>query len=117
MSDRLLVGTRKGLFEFAWNGFALGALILGVLAGPARADIIFDFTGTCTLGCTGTATGKLTLSDTYVFGSPIDDSSFISFTYSSSDLVAIAVPPADPAGGLNADGTITDGGISIPADL
>jgi hypothetical protein len=45
---------------------AIAALFLSVgpfNAAPARADTVFDFSGVCDSGCTGTATGVLTLVD------------------------------------------------------
>jgi len=36
-------------------------------AVPARADVVFDFSGTCKTNCAGTSTGVLTLADSYVF--------------------------------------------------
>jgi hypothetical protein len=48
-------------------------------AAPARADVVFDFSGECSQGCSGTATGVLTLADSYIFGSEIADADFISF--------------------------------------
>ena len=47
---------------------AIAALFLSVgpfNAAPARADTVFDFSGICDAGCTGTATGVLTLVDFY----------------------------------------------------
>jgi hypothetical protein len=48
----------------------------------ARADV-YEWSGTCTLGCTGTATGLLTLTNG---ASPLsfDNSQFVSFGYHSS---------------------------------
>jgi PEP-CTERM motif len=74
---------------------------------PAHADVIFDFNGVCDFGCTGTATGILTLADSYAFGSDITTANFISFDYSSSHL-SFDIPSADAPsleGGLNADGS------------
>jgi hypothetical protein len=78
-------------------------------AATARADVIFDFSGICDLqGCSGMATGVLTLADSYVFGADITAADFISFDYSSSD-VNFEITSADAPsliGGLNADGSI-----------
>jgi hypothetical protein len=64
---------------------ALIAGTAGFGAGGARANIISDFTGTCTLNCTGTATGVLTLTNAYVPGTDITTADFVSFSYMSSD--------------------------------
>jgi len=58
------------------HGFrAIAALFLTAApfqAAPARADVIFDFSGTCDpQGCSGIATGVLTLADSYVFGADL----------------------------------------------
>jgi hypothetical protein len=56
-----------------------------LLAGPssAAASVVYDWQGTCTLGCTGTATGELTLTG----GTPttFTKSQFVSFEFTSSD--------------------------------
>ena len=59
-------------------------LALGLLAAPAQAVVVYQWSGECTNGCTGTATGLLTLSDTYVPGTTVSASEFISFLYTSS---------------------------------
>src|SRR5215471_15220103 len=60
-------------------------LLAAVLNGstPAAADIVYNWQGTCTLGCTGTATGILTLADG---ASPFNFtvSNFVSFQFTSS---------------------------------
>ena len=54
-------------------------------AVPSRADTVFDFSGVCDSGCTGTATGVLTLVDFFDDDNGmVDDATFISFEYSSS---------------------------------
>jgi hypothetical protein len=90
---------------------AVSALLLAVLVqeGPARANVVFDFNGVCATGCSGIATGVLTLVDSYKFGSDLTLAAFVSFQYSSSDM-SFDVPSPDDlvgvAGGLNADGSI-----------
>jgi PEP-CTERM motif-containing protein len=78
-------------------------------AAPARADVVFDFSGICgEFTCSGTATGVLTLADSYVFGADINAGNFISFDYSSSD-VNFEITSAEAQvllGGLNADGSL-----------
>ncbi len=51
----------------------------------AAGTITYVVTGTCSYGCSGTATGTLTLTD-YTPGSALDFSNFVSFHYQSSDL-------------------------------
>lgn len=49
-------------------------------AVPARADVVFDGSGICdVLGCSGIATGVLTLANSYVVGADINAADFISF--------------------------------------
>ena len=60
-------------------------LALGLLAAPAQAVVVYQWSGVCTNGCTGTATGVLTLSDTYVPGTDVSASQFISFSYNSNN--------------------------------
>jgi hypothetical protein len=83
-------------------------------AAPARADVVFDFSGDCDRGCTGTATGVLTLADSYTFGADITDADFISFQYSSSQL-KFDITRAGPTfgGGLNADGSLNAAGVLV----
>ena len=87
---------------------------LGVLpcTKAARADVIFDFSGTCTAGCSGTATGVLDLTDAYVFGSNITLADFVSFSYTSTTGSFKFLPANNPAfiGGLNADGSLNAAG-------
>ena len=81
---------------------------------PSRADVVFDFSGVCTSGCTGTATGVLTLADSYAFGTDIlfGWPDFISFAYSSSSSsFEIAAPDFNSDGGINADGSFNWQGI------
>ena len=72
-------------------------------AVPARANFIFDLSGTCGVGsgCTGAATGVLTLADSYVFGTATTTADFISFTYSSSSR-NYALSGGDPGINVNA---------------
>jgi hypothetical protein len=84
-------------------------------ADPARANIVFDFNGVCDTGCTGTATGVLTLADSYTFGSDLTLANFVSFHYSSSD-IGFDVPSPDGllfSGGLTADGSIVGPDLAI----
>lgn len=49
-----------------------------------NADVVYDFEAQCSNGCTGTATGVLTLRDSYVPGSQVTSADFISLSYTSS---------------------------------
>src|SRR5262245_23461338 len=70
-------------------GIAAACALLSapLFAGAARADVVFDFSGLCGANCSGTATGVLTLTNDYVFGSNITADNFVSFSYTSSDLI------------------------------
>ena len=108
---------------------ALAALALSTVlfqASAARANIVFDFSGECASGCTGTATGVLTLADSYTFGANLTVPDFISFTYASSDrdftiiqsdLVLKGWDGRPLYGGLNANGSLNAIGVFniIPA--
>jgi PEP-CTERM motif len=75
----------------------------------AKADKVFDFSGACSSGCSGTATGVLTLTDAYVYGSDIALSDFISMDYSSSHLNFDLTSLSSVQGGLNSDGSLVGG--------
>jgi hypothetical protein len=61
------------------------AVFIHLVAMPnARASVIYDWTGDCSSGCVGTATGVLTLADTYTPGTAMSFLDFDSFSYSSS---------------------------------
>jgi hypothetical protein len=88
-----------------------GAAAALLMAAPARADIVFHFSGTCIFTCTGTATGVLTLTDSYVFEDVITNADFISFTYSSSSrsyelTSAASIVNAGTAAGISAVGSL-----------
>jgi hypothetical protein len=106
---------------FAGISAGLAALVLstGLLpTSAARANIVFNFSGDCTTGCTGTATGVLTLADSYAFGADMTLADFVSLTYSSSDrdfeLDHFDAPLDSEAryivGGLNANGSLNAAG-------
>jgi hypothetical protein len=92
---------------FGVRNTAQAVIIAALLCGTAaRADIVFDFSGTCSSQCSGTATGVLDLTNAYVFGSDITPATFVSFNYVSSALTfTIPAPPSFLVGGLNADGS------------
>jgi PEP-CTERM motif len=59
-------------------------------AAPASAAVIYNFSGTCDFGCTGTATATLILDDTYTPGTAIAGiSQLISFTYYGTGVVPV----------------------------
>jgi PEP-CTERM motif len=117
----------QGVFVMALSPLFLRAAVAGTaaalfMAAPARANVVFDFSGVCTDGCSGAATGVLTLADSYTFGSNITAADFISFDYSSSSFsfdIASADSPGF-VGGLNADGSFNSEGqllIQPPAGI
>ena len=91
---------------------AFGAMVALFLAAaqfnavPARADTVFDFTGVCNSGCTGTATGVLTLVDFFDDDNGmVDDATFISFDIRPR--VAASSSPSRTAGAPMASCTTT----------
>ena len=97
---------------------AIAALFLSVgpfNAAPARADTVFDFTGVCDSGCTGTATGVLTLVDFFDDDNGmVDDTTFISFEYSSSSgSFLITLADGGSANGLVYDDGRPFGGLFV----
>jgi hypothetical protein len=107
------------------TGGAAVFVLAGLLeAAPARANIVFDFSGDCSGGylCGGPPTGVLTLADSYTFGTDITSTDFISFEYSSS-IYSLNITSADApvlVGGLNADGSFNSAGqlgIGTPPGL
>jgi hypothetical protein len=76
----------------------------------ARANIMFNFNGTCNSQCSGTATGLLALTDDYVLGGNITAADFVSFSYASFDLnfTITGANLSGVVGGLNADGSINN---------
>jgi hypothetical protein len=108
-------GTKmSALFNLKMLGsaaLALGILTVSLWPERASANIVFDFSGTCNIaGCpdlTSTASGVLTLTDAYVYGTNITGATFISFSYSSGDLSFDITSGDSPSleGGLNSDGS------------
>ena len=67
------------------NGLLLLTLCFStLLAVPAKAVVIYDWSGTCAVGCNGTATGVLTLADSYTPGTLVSVDDFVSWSYASS---------------------------------
>jgi hypothetical protein len=98
---------------------ALGIATVSLWPESASANVVFDFNGTCDLeGCpntTSTATGVLTLTNAYVFGTDMTSADFVSFSYSSSDLSFNITSGDFPflTGGLNSDGSFNATGELI----
>jgi PEP-CTERM motif len=91
---------------------ALAAIAAGLaLTSPAHANMISNFSGTCTALCTGSTSGVLTLTDAYVPGTNIilQPATFVSFLYQSND-TRIFISGANPcdylAGSIAADGSV-----------
>jgi hypothetical protein len=80
LSSNRRVGGDVRKYLFSWC-LLIAALCVG--SSVAQADNVYDWKGTCTLGCTGTATGVLTLANgasPYNFSA----SQFLSFQFTSS---------------------------------
>jgi PEP-CTERM motif len=84
-------------------------------AEPARADTVFEFSGVCDSGCTGAATGVLTLVDFFDDDNGmVDDATFISFAYtSSSGSFIITLADGGSAYGFVYDDGRPFGGLSV----
>ncbi len=63
--------------------------------------------------CTDTATGVLTLTDGYVFGSAISAADFVSLVYDSNDPSQDITSASLLTGGVNVDGSIALGVLNI----
>ena len=74
------------------TAFVIAAAFLIFFLQPktANADTTFNFTGTCTLDCTGTVTATLVLQN-YTIGNPLNNMNFVSFAYHSSVFPNITV--------------------------
>jgi hypothetical protein len=67
-----------------------GVFCLFTFSSEARADLVYTWTGTCDLGCTGTATVTLTLADgAEGVDLSTDSSLFISFSINADNLTGI----------------------------
>src|SRR4051812_21355942 len=88
------------------------ALIVGMVAMDNKASAIaitpqnytYNFQGTCTVDCTGFATGALTLQN-YAVGDFFSESNFVSFSY-SSDFTQFVIASGDTS--LAASGLINN---------
>jgi hypothetical protein len=91
---------------------ALGISAVSLCPETASANILLFFNGTCnTSGCpdtTSTATGVLTLTNAYVFGTDITVADFVSFSYTSAiqAYTITGITKGGLAGGLNEDGSL-----------
>ncbi|MCG8353973.1 MAG: PEP-CTERM sorting domain-containing protein [Kiloniellales bacterium] len=83
----------------------VAALPLTLFEKPAHATFIYDWTGTCTFGCTGTASAVLTLAPSYTPGTTVSLADFVSFTFDATGpAVSIAAPPLPvPSGSFVGD--------------
>ena len=84
---------------------AIAFAATSLCASAARANVVFDWAGTCFDSCTGTATGVLTLTDGYVFGSAISAADFVCLVYNSNDESEDITSTSLLHGGVNADGS------------
>jgi hypothetical protein len=91
--------------NFKGSPVAIGIAMTLFCTPSARANVVFDWTGSCDSGCAGTATAVLTLIDAYSFGTPISSANFVSLAYKSNDMTADLTPTSLFEGGLNADGS------------
>jgi hypothetical protein len=91
---------------------ALGISAVSLCPETASANIFLFFNGTCnTSGCpdtTSSATGVLTLTNDYVFGTDITVADFVSFSYTSAiqAYTITSITKGGLAGGLNEDGSL-----------
>lgn len=67
-------------------GVAAGAVIFALVSPRAVGSVVYNWTGTCTDECTGTATAVLTLANGYVPGEAFTTSDFTSFSYNSNTI-------------------------------
>lgn len=112
-------GIAVKIFEQVSAALATLALGLGLAAAApsvSNATVVYDFSGQCGFGCSGVATGVLTLTSPFVAGDSITDADFVSFTYKSSDLSLDILNGATVSGGLTSSGSILSTG-STPGEL
>lgn len=64
---------------------ATALAVFGAIGGTsASAAVVYDWSGTCSSLCTGTASAVLTLADSYTPGTALASADFVSLTFSSS---------------------------------
>jgi|GEM_PF-1700968 hypothetical protein len=66
--------------------------IATTVPNAADAAVVYTWSGNCLAGCSGTASARLTLSDSYTPGTALSDADFVSFKYTSST-GSYSVPP------------------------
>jgi hypothetical protein len=107
--------------KFLLNAAAGLALTASAFVAPARADVLYSFTGTCTGGCSGAGTAQLVVTDSYVEGTALNPSDFVSFDYFGVNPFTISMPSALnatlPPGGGFALVNISDGSNEFLSDL
>jgi hypothetical protein len=96
---------------------AIAFAATALCATAARANIVFDWTGTCLFNCKGTPSAVLTLTDAYVFGTTISAADFVSLVYNSNDQSKDITSTSLLTGGVNADGSIALGVLNIRGPL
>jgi hypothetical protein len=91
----------------------LGAMLLG--APPARADLVFTWSGSCVTGCSAgeRVNAELDLDPDYVFGTAITNDNFGELIFRSSTLNQIITTLDDPTTGVNKDGSLADADSAI----
>ena len=86
-AQNVLMEERVDIKRLGLKGLAFVAtIVLAPFAGitNVHALVIYDFTGICATGCTGQATGVLTLKDSYTPGTPLTFGDLMSWNYTSS---------------------------------
>jgi hypothetical protein len=91
----------------------LGAIVLG--APPARADLVFAWSGSCVIGCPAgeRVNAELDLDPDYVFGTAITNDNFGELIFRSGTLNQIITTLDDPTTGVNKDGSLADSAIAF----
>ena len=75
--------------------FVIAAVFSIFFLQPKTANAAtFNFTGTCTLDCTGTVTATLVLQN-YTIGNPFNNTNFVSFSYHSSIFPDVTINAAE----------------------
>jgi hypothetical protein len=94
---------------------ALGLALTLFGAPAAPANLVFDWSGNCVIGCPAgnVVTAELDLDQNYVFGTPITDDNFVDLTFKSSTLNQIITTLDNPADGINSDGSLVTGSINF----
>ena len=76
-----------------------------LVSTSAQAVLVYDWSGICSDGCTGTATAVLTLSDSYAPGTAVQLSDLESFTYTfGSASSTVSLTDVSSIGGVLPDG-------------